>query len=214
MAGRGILFAQMDPAPELESEFNDWYEKEHVPERMAIEGFRSATRYRAREGDLRYGAVYDLDSLDVLESEAYRSVSDNQTDWTRRVLGSIRASARYTATELADSGPVPPVPVLLVVAFDVPPEEHAALDEWYETEHTELLMQVPGWLRVRRYLVQSARGGTWTHLALHDLASLDVLDRPERSIAHDAPGRKELSQRPWFNPGRWIYEVISRAPAD
>jgi hypothetical protein len=214
MSERGILFAQMEPPAELESEFNDWYEAEHVPERMAIDGFRSATRYRALEGSPRYLAVYDLDSLDVLEGDAYRSVSERQSDWTKRILGQVQGSARYAGEELADSGPVPPVPVLLVVAFEVPEEDHATLDDWYENEHTELLMRVPGWLRVRRYLVRSARGGSWTHLALHDLASRDVLDRPERSLASDAPIRQELVQRPWFQPGRWIYEVISRQPGD
>jgi hypothetical protein len=211
---RGILFSQMEPPAELEAEFHDWYETEHIPERLAIDGFRSATRYRALEGEPRYLAVYDLADLDVLQTDAYRSLKEHQSERSERILSSVQGFTRFTAEELADSGPVPPVPVLLVVAFDVPEAEHADLDEWYETEHTELLMRVPGWLRVRRYRVRSADGASWTHLALHDLASRDVLDRPERSIAHDAPGRQEISQRPWFQPGRWIYEVISRVPPD
>jgi len=38
----------------MEEEFNAWYDSEHLPERLAIPGFRSA-----REG--KYLATYELD---------------------------------------------------------------------------------------------------------------------------------------------------------
>ena len=34
-------------APEREAEFNRWYNEEHVPERLAIPGFRKARRFKA-----------------------------------------------------------------------------------------------------------------------------------------------------------------------
>ncbi len=40
----GLLLAMMEPPSNIEEEFADWYETEHVPEREAIEGFLSARR--------------------------------------------------------------------------------------------------------------------------------------------------------------------------
>ena len=35
----GLIFAQLDLPPELEDEFNDWYDHEHIPERLGLPGF-------------------------------------------------------------------------------------------------------------------------------------------------------------------------------
>ncbi len=85
--GRALLLVMMDIGPEHEAAFNRWYEEEHVPERMSIPGFVSARRYRAIEGEPKYLALYELESLDVLESETYRYwYGEGRTEWTKRTL--------------------------------------------------------------------------------------------------------------------------------
>ncbi len=85
--GRALLLVMMDIDPEHEAEFNRWYEEEHVPERMSIPGFVSARRYRAIEGEPEYLALYELENLDVLESETYRYwYGEGRTEWTKRML--------------------------------------------------------------------------------------------------------------------------------
>jgi hypothetical protein len=37
--GKGLLAVWADVDPEVEAEFNEWYDKEHVPERLAVPGF-------------------------------------------------------------------------------------------------------------------------------------------------------------------------------
>lgn len=94
---------------------------------------------------------------------------------------------------------------ILVVGFAVPPEAVDRFDDWYESEHSPLLLQAEGWLRVRRLMVGSASGGDWTHVAVHDLASLAVLDSPERDAARNGPKRQQFVDLDWYQrSGRWM----------
>jgi hypothetical protein len=83
---RGLLLVMADIDPANENDFNRWYEEEHLAERMAIPGFLTARRFTAVEGAPKYLALYDLESLDVLKSEAYRHiVGPGKSAWTRRI---------------------------------------------------------------------------------------------------------------------------------
>ena len=44
MSRFGLLLTLTEPPPAMEEEFNAWYDEEHLAERLAIPGFRSATR--------------------------------------------------------------------------------------------------------------------------------------------------------------------------
>jgi len=99
--GRALLLVMMDVDPEHEAEFNRWYEEEHVPERMSIPGFVNARRYRAIEGGPKYLALYELESVDVLESESYRYwFGEGRTEWTRRILGNCSNFLRNVYVEI------------------------------------------------------------------------------------------------------------------
>ena len=50
LAGKGMLLTSMDIDPSDEAEFNRWYDREHLEERVAIDGFLEARRYVAHEG--------------------------------------------------------------------------------------------------------------------------------------------------------------------
>lgn len=99
----------------------------------------------------------------------------------------------------------PPGDLLLVVGFAVPEHSLRVFDDWYETEHAVLLLGAADWLRVRRYVVRSATGIDWTHVAVHDLASLDALDSPERAAARDEPKRQQFLAEKWYQrSSRWL----------
>ena len=68
-----------------EPDFNRWYDREHMQERIALPGFRSARRYHALHGcPLPYLALYDTENLAVFDSDAYRNALKTQTEWSRR----------------------------------------------------------------------------------------------------------------------------------
>ena len=84
MKPRGLLVVMNDVPPEHEEEFNRWYTEEHLPERKTCPGFLSARRFVAVEGTPKYIAIYELENVDVLESEAYKEINET-TPWTTRV---------------------------------------------------------------------------------------------------------------------------------
>lgn len=97
----GLIFAQLDVPPELEEEFNDWYDTEHIPERLGISGFRTGRRGERRTAP-RYIALYDLDSLACLDADAYKAKTGvNRSPWTARMLKVTRTFTRRLYHQLA-----------------------------------------------------------------------------------------------------------------
>ncbi len=100
IAGQGMLLTSMDVDSLHETEFNRWYDREHLEERVAIDGFLEARRYVAHDGKPKYLSLYSTATFDVLESPAYRKALANQTDWSKaniaRFANMIRSVARIT----------------------------------------------------------------------------------------------------------------------
>lgn len=119
---RGLLLTLTEPPAAMEEEFNAWYDEEHLAERLAIPGFRSATRWVAdvRPGAGKYLATYELDSVDVLSSPAYLERFRNQTPWSRRCLGKAVVFKRW-ACEQVDPGTAEPHPAARAVMLDAMP---------------------------------------------------------------------------------------------
>ncbi|WP_407972853.1 hypothetical protein ACJ51O_31210 [Burkholderia pyrrocinia] len=102
MLPRAMLMVMMEPPSDLEDEFNDWYDTEHFPQRRSLPGCVAASRWVCTHGWPRWMALYDLASADVLQSDAYRSMSGRQsTPWTRRILSRTVGRRRVVATALA-----------------------------------------------------------------------------------------------------------------
>ena len=98
---KGLLLVMMESALNDDDEFNAWYDNEHIPERAGIPGFISATRYVCRSGFPRYLAVYDLETADVLNSDAYRAIAgDNLSIWTRRAQRTMRGYYRVEGAQV------------------------------------------------------------------------------------------------------------------
>lgn len=93
----------MDIDPEHEEEFERWYREEHLPDRAYCPGFLSARRFRAIEGGPKYLAFYDLQSPDVLESEAYRRI--RTTPWTRVMEPRFKNFVRNVYVEITPDLP-------------------------------------------------------------------------------------------------------------
>ncbi len=92
---RGQLCIWTDVEREHERDFNRWYDREHMQERVAIAGFQSARRFRAIGASPRpYLALYYTDSLAVFRSAAYRAAFANQTEWSLRNFARMRATQR------------------------------------------------------------------------------------------------------------------------
>jgi hypothetical protein len=109
--GRGLLLVMMEVDPEYEAEFNRWYDEEHVPERLSCPGFLTARRFRAVDGEPRYLAFYELESPEVLDSEAYQEMLP-PSRWMREVQPGITRVIRNVYEDITPDvaeGPAPDV---------------------------------------------------------------------------------------------------------
>ena len=100
LAGKGMLLTSMDIDAADEAEFNRWYDREHLEERVAIPGFLEARRYVAHKASPKYLCLYSTVDFEVLDSPAYRTALASQTAWSKaniaRFKNMIRAVARIT----------------------------------------------------------------------------------------------------------------------
>jgi len=83
-----LLIVCTDVAPEMEEEFNRWYNEEHIPSLLRVPGVLWATRgVNIGEGQ-KYIAVYEHESVEVQKTPPYRDALE--TDWTHKIRPSLR----------------------------------------------------------------------------------------------------------------------------
>jgi hypothetical protein len=99
LSTRYVFSAAMDVEPTREALFNDVYDKEHVPLLLAVPGVVSVARLKMRpltmilggerrtivfESEPRYNALYEIESPEVLTSDAWSRAVD-QGRWSGEV---------------------------------------------------------------------------------------------------------------------------------
>jgi hypothetical protein len=189
--GTGLLMVWCDVPADKEPEFNRWYNEEHVAERMGVPGFLNAARYEAVKGGPKHLAVYELESVAVLDSPAYKKVQANPTPWTQRLGPQAIATTFirniYTMIHPRTLSPVAAAsdlsPALQLGRMDVAPEVDAEFNEWYNTIYVPNYEKVPGVIRGRRY---RATVGTPTYLTFYEFEHPKVSETPEWLAQRDA----------------------------
>jgi hypothetical protein len=110
IAGKGMLLTSMDIDPEHEEDFNRWYDRDHLEERVAIAGFIEARRYVAEDGAPKYLFLYSTETIDVLNSPAYKARLANPSEWSKKTMARfknmLRAVARITISRGKGRGAV------------------------------------------------------------------------------------------------------------
>lgn len=102
MSQQGLLFVINESPSAMEEELNAWYDTEHIPERLSIDGFLSASRHVSAARPRRYLALYDLTEVGVLQTSGYMAfVGANFTPWTKRIL----ARTKVTRVEAVQTFP-------------------------------------------------------------------------------------------------------------
>ena len=79
-----LLLNAMNVDPAHETDFNAWYDQEHIPSLSAVPGCLMARRFRATDkGSHKYIALYHLASAEVQDSAAWKKAVD--TPWSARI---------------------------------------------------------------------------------------------------------------------------------
>jgi len=100
----GLLFVATDADPAHEADFNRWYDREHVEERVRIPGFLSGARYLSRQGGRKYLGLYRTESLAAFTTSDYRAAFERQTAWSVTNLDRMRDPMRRVCAVRAVTG--------------------------------------------------------------------------------------------------------------
>lgn len=87
---------------EVDADFNDWYDREHMPSRVLhVPGFVSGRRFIATAAQPRYLAIYRTEDIDVFRSEPYLALQRAPDPNSRRFIplfrNTIKGFCRITA---------------------------------------------------------------------------------------------------------------------
>ena len=207
---KGILIASMNIANAAEDEFHDWYDTEHLPERVACPGFLVCQRWIGATDPKISVATYDLDSIDVLKSPGYQAIGGvNLSPWSKRVTCRVERLMRFEGDQVLPGDQAAPSGAggFLLNAMNVAPEHEAEFNEWYNTEHIPALAAVPGVICARRFRATSANR---KYVVLYHLVSPDVQATPAWKSAADSEWTRRL--RPHFRDHlRLVCKAYSRA---
>jgi hypothetical protein len=190
---QGLLAAFMNPPRDDEAGFNAWYDEEHVPNRTVLDGFLSAKRFKAvsDDQDPRYLALYDLRSPDVLAGPGYQRVSTERSAREQDMLAKIPKLDRRVYELVLDGAPwTDAPPYVLTVGMTPPPGAEDDFVAWYRQEHIDMLLEVPGWRRVRLFCQCEGAGPAF--LAIHELETPAVFERPEYEASIATPWRGRI----------------------
>jgi hypothetical protein len=191
-SANGLITVWLDVPLEREEEFNDWYNREHLPQVVHLPGFVRARRYYCDEAPLRYLAWYDTVDETVESGPDFQRLVAEPTPWSmrmRRFYGEKRE--RFNLRLMRDVGTVPETdtPWLYIVHTDIPEEIVAEYNEWYDREHLPRLVTVPGVVRARRY---AATAASPRYLTAYELEDRNAFDSPEGLQARKTPWTEKM----------------------
>lgn len=170
---KGLLTAWIGIPSEYEEEFNNWYNTEHLRDRLNVAGLLAARRYESIRGEPKYFALYELEHTGVLNEEPYLQARNNPTPLTEKMESLFDPFIRNVYEEIFAHGeqPAEAAPCVLAVRTDIPGALEDEFNSWYNEDHIPALLAVPGVYCARRYL---AVEGAPKYLAVYELENLDV----------------------------------------
>lgn len=102
LLGRAAIAMWWDISPERKAEFEDWHSHEHLPERLAIAGFRRGSRWAAADGGPSFFVLYELDEYETLTSPQYLERLNRPSPWSRQLMphhrNMVRSQCRVVET--------------------------------------------------------------------------------------------------------------------
>jgi hypothetical protein len=192
----------MDVAHDHEALFNEVYDTEHVPNLIGVPGVRRGGRFRQPSAsEPRYMAAYELDTLAVLDSPAWKAAGE-----AGRWPGMIRPHTmnrhlvryEHVGGNAALTGKTPWV---FWVMMDIEPHKEALFNELYDHEHLPVLSKLPGFANAVRYRTETP--GEPRYLCVYELERGDLAQSKEWNDTSDI-GRWKPEVRPYTYNKKWI----------
>jgi hypothetical protein len=202
MDKHGLYLVRMDVAHDHEATFNEVYDKEHAPNLRAVPGVRRASRYRQPSPtEPRYLAAYELDSVAILETAAWKKAGELgrwPTVVRPQTMNRHRVPYEWVGGSPALTGTTPYV---YWVMMDIEPHREALFNELYDTEHLPLLMKLPGAVNAVRY--RTSEAGEPRYLCVYEVERNDLPNSKAWNDTSDI-GRWKPEVRPYTYNKRFI----------
>lgn len=144
LAGEAFVAIWHDIAPEGLATFHAWHDREHMPERLAIPGFRRGRRYRQVAGDGQtFFNLYEVEAFAVLVGPDYLARLNAPTPWTRQAVTHFRNVTRGLCRVAASAG-IGQGGVIATVRIAAAAGGDAALQNYLAGEAIPALLAQPG----------------------------------------------------------------------
>ena len=212
LKGTGMLAVWCDVPSTLDEEFNKWYNEEHIFERLSVPGVLSAARYESVVSGPKHLAVYELESIDVLQSPEYLELKANPSEWSRKMSPDVIAT-RYIRNvydqifpkNVDDATSTSSLaPALQVGRMGIPTELESEWNEWYNTIYVPNYETVPGVIRGRRYKTVEGSPAYMTFYEMESVGTSQTDESFKQQTAHPSnASMRDAMQHEADSPGIW-----------
>ncbi len=159
--GTGAVVVWNDVAPEGRERFYEWHDKEHIPERLAIPGFRRGRRYISAGHSPEWLTLYEADDIDVVTSREYLARLNSPTPQTVQTLRYFRNTSRAVCRLVHSVGSSSGGHVL-AMRVDVPPGQGDMLSRCLSMDVFPRSMALTGIVACHLYAADEAASFTNT----------------------------------------------------
>ncbi len=208
--GTGLMLVGADIPADKEEDFNKWYQEEHLQELMGVPGILNAARYEATKSGPKHLAVYELESVDVVNTDAFKNRP--RTDWGSRVSPSVIGTNNislvldmiHPTTLTDDIANSDMANALQIGRMAVPAANDDEWNKWYSGVYVPNYEKCPGVIRGRRW---RAVKGEPLYATVYEFEDDNVSETAEwlkqREIHPDNVRMRDIMTHADSSPGIW-----------
>jgi hypothetical protein len=209
LLGRGAVLVWNDIANEGREQFYEWHDKEHMPERLSLPGFRRGRRFAKPGHSPEWLTMYEADELSVVTSPEYLARLNTPTPGTvnalRYFLNTSRAVCRVVHSIGSSTGGH-----VLAMRVDVPGDRSDAMCRYLCAEAFPRVIALTG--VVACHLFAADQSASFVHTAESSTRPFDV---PSWVLLCEAtnPGAAEHARALLEGPALQAVGVVVRSDA-
>ncbi len=208
--GTGLMLVAADIPADKEADFNKWYQEEHLQELMGVPGVLNAARYEATKSGPKHLAVYELESVDVVNTDAFKDRP--RPEWGSRVAPSLIGTNFFSlvldmihpAALTDDIANSDMANALQIGRMAVPAADDVGWNKWYSGVYVPNYEKCPGVIRGRRW---RAVKGEPQYATVYEFEDENVSETAEwlkqREIHPDNGRMRDIMTHADGSPGIW-----------
>jgi hypothetical protein len=105
--GDGLLLIWTDVAPDAETEFDQWYDRERLAQLRTMEGVVDVRRYQAIDGRPRHLTVFEIADPELLQTAPYLHLREDPVPWTAGPRRFLRSAVVDSYRKIFEHGRTP-----------------------------------------------------------------------------------------------------------